>query len=397
MDPTAPIPPPQGPLEGYRVLDLGELFAGPLIGCFLADLGADVVKVEKPGGGDSLRGFGWSKGETSLYWKFGGRNKRTITADLRTSEGQDLVRQLVQEADVLVENFRPGVMERWNLGWEELHSSNPGLVMARVSGFGQHGPYRDRPGFGTIAESMSGFAALSGWPDRPPSLPPFGLADGIAALAGAFSVVSALLWRDAHGGEGQQIDIAITDPIFSILGPQATVYGAIGVEQERSGNSTPFTSPRGAYQCSDGKWVALSGATQQVAERVFTVLGKPELLRDPRFATNKARVENSAAVDDLLQEWIGQRDRDEVIRTMEKAQCAIGPIYTISEILADEHFQSRPMFVRIPDEELGEVVVPNVFAQFSATPGLIRHGGRPVDADREDILRSWIGDGKANH
>ncbi len=384
------LPPPQGPLVGYRVLDLGVLFAGPLVGCFLGDYGADVVKVEPPQGGDSLRGFGWSKGDAALYWKFGARNKRTITADLRTEEGQDLVRRLAAEADVVVENFRPGRMEAWNLGWDELHELNPRLVMLRVSGFGQHGPKREQPGFGTIAESMSGFAAITGWADRPPTLPPFGLADGIAAMAGAFATVSALLWRDAHDGEGQQIDIAITDPIFSILGPQSTVYDALGIEQERTGNRTVFTVPRGAYLCSDGRWVALSGATQSVARRVFEAIGKGELFDDPRFSTNEQRVKNVDAVDELLGEWIGRHDRDEVIEVFEAAQCAIGPVYGISEILEDEHFKARPMFVRIPDDQLGEVVMPNVIAQMSATPGLVRHPGRPMDADRDEILRSWL-------
>jgi formyl-CoA transferase len=391
---TSPVTPlgaeRSGPLIHYKVLDLGVLFAAPLIGSYLADFGADVVKVERPDGGDSLRHLGVIEGCDSLPWKYTGRNKRSIAADLRTSDGQDMVRRLVAKADVVLENFRPGVMERWNLGWDDLHEINPRLVMARVSGFGQQGPYRNRPGFGTIAESMSGYASINGWPDGPPTLPPFGLADGVAALAGAFSVVSALLWRDRVSGEGQSIDIAITDPIFALLGAQATVYDKTGVVQARTGNRVAGSVPRGAYRCRDGKWVALSGSTQAIAERIFAAIGRTDLVEDPRFATNRERIKHADEVDDLLVEWISARDRAEVLEVLVASEAAVGPIYTIADILEDEHFKERPMFVRVPDAELGDVLVPNVIAHLSDTPAAMRHAGRPLDADRDSILADWL-------
>jgi crotonobetainyl-CoA:carnitine CoA-transferase CaiB-like acyl-CoA transferase len=380
----------QGPLVNYRVLDLGVLFAGPMIGCFLAEFGADVVKVEDPHGGDSLRHLGWDVGGTSVFWKWGGRSKRTIAIDLRTEEGQELIRQLVVEADVLIENFRPGVMESWGLSWEVLHAINPKLVMVRVSGFGQDGPYRDRSGFGTLVEAMTGYASVNGWPDGPPTLPPYGLADCTAALAGSFATTSALLWRDAAGGEGQMIDLALTDPIFSIIGSQTALYSTLGKVPERMGNRLPFQAPRGAYQCRDGSWVTLSGASGQSAKRILTAVGGEELAQDERFETNHHRLENADALDEILQDWIGRHDRDEVLKVFVEAGAPIGPVYTVADIFDDPHFQHR-LLVTVPDVDAGEVVLPNVLAKFSETPGRVRGAGRGLDQDRDEVLQDWLG------
>lgn len=382
----------RGPLANYRVLDLGVLFAGPMVASVMADYGADVVKVELSDIGDPLRRYGWGhKGQDSLYWKFIGRGKRTIALDLRSDEGRETTLRLAAAADVVVENFRPGVLERWGLGWDALHALNPRLVLVRLTGFGQEGPYRDKPGFGTVAEAMSGFAHINGWPDRPPLLPPFGLADGIAALAATVATVNALLWRDTVSGEGQQIDVAITDPLFSILGPQAAAFTELNIAQARSGNRTPFVTPRGAYRCSDGAWIALSGATDAVAFRVLRLIGGEALAADSRFATNLGRNQHADELDALIQNWVAQRTCDEAIAAMSAVEAAAGPVYSIDQILADPHFQARQMFVDVPDEDLGTVTIPNIMARMSATPSQIRFAGRRPNADRGDVLLDWLG------
>ena len=314
----------EGPLAGLRVIDAATLFAGPMVATLLGDFGADVVKVEHPGG-DSLRNLGWEKDGVSLWWAVVNRNKRAVTLKLSHDLGREALLRLVDEADVLVENFRPGTMERWGLGWEALHERNPRLVMVRVTGFGQTGPYRERAGFGTLAESMSGFAHINGHPDGPPTLPPFALADGITGLSGAFLTMAALRARDLTGGPGQMIDLAIYEPIFWILGPQAAVYDQLGVVQGRTGNRAPFTAPRNAYRSRDGVWLGLSASSQSTAERTMRLVGRPDMIGQDWFRNHAGRLRHQDELDEAIGAWVEERDAAEVVARFGEAGAAIAP------------------------------------------------------------------------
>ncbi len=372
------------PLSGLRVLDVATLFAGPLVATFLGDFGADVVKVEHPKG-DPVRLHGPTKDGVPLWWKVVGRNKRAVTLDLSKPAGQALLRELVKTADVLVENFRPGTLERWNLAPDRLLDERPGLIVLRTTGFGQLGPYAHRPGFGTLAESLSGFAHLTGQPDGPPTLPPFALADGIAALAGTIAVVMALYHRDARGGRGQVIDLAIIEPILTILGAQPTVYDQLGVVPTRTGNRTPNTAPRNTYRTRDGKWVAISTSAQAVAERVMRLVGRPEFIDAPWFASGAERARHAAELDAAVGAWIAGRDLDEVVRTFEAADAAVAPIYDVADVLKDPQYQALGSIVSVPDRELGAVKMQNVLFRMLGTPGRVRWAGRRLGEDNAAV------------
>jgi crotonobetainyl-CoA:carnitine CoA-transferase CaiB-like acyl-CoA transferase len=378
------------PLEGIKVLDVATLFAGPFLATVLADFGADVIKIEHPKG-DPARGHGQQKDGVPLWWKMLGRNKRAITLYLGDPKGQELFLRLAREADVVIENFRPGTLERWNRGWERLHAENPRLILARVTGFGQFGPYAQRAGFGTIAECMSGFAAITGEPDGPPTLPPFGLADGITALAGASAVAFALYHRDAHGGGGQQIDLAIIEPILSILGPQPTVYDQLGVVQQRSGNRSVNNAPRNTYRTRDGRWVAVSTSAQSIAERVLRLVGHPEVIPEPWFQSGKGRAEHVEVLDGWVSAWIGERDLQDVMAAFEAAGAAATPIYDVSDVMADPQYAALGSITTVEDEELGPVRMQNVLFRMTETPGEIRHTGRRLGADNEDVYLGLLG------
>ena len=382
-----------GPLAGLSVLDLATIYAGPFAATLLGDFGAEVIKVEHPRG-DPLRTHGAQKDEVGLWWKQLSRNKRCITLNLSHPQGQELLLELVAGADVLVENFRPRVMERWGLGYEQLAERNPGLVMLRTTGFGQFGPYASRPGFGTLAESMSGFAAMTGWPDRPPTLPPFGLADGIAGLAGAFTVLSALYHRDARGGSGQVIDLAIIEPILMVLGAQATGYEALGLIPERMGNRSANNAPRNTYRTRDGQWVAVSTSADTVAARVMRLVGHPEVVEEPWFGNQAERARRADMLDEMVGGWMAERDLEAVTREFEAAGAALAPIYDISQIVTDPQFRALGTFLRLPDDELGSVVVQNVIARLSQTPGHVRWPGRRVGEDNE-LVFGELGHGQA--
>jgi formyl-CoA transferase len=371
-------------LAGLRVLDVSTLFAGPLAATMLGDFGAEVIKVEHPKG-DPVRYHGASKDGVGLWGKVVGRNKRGITLYLGSPEGQDVFRRLVATADVVVENFRPGTLERWGLGYEELSRINPGLVLVRVTGFGQFGPYAGRPGFGTLAEAMSGFAAITGEPDGPPTLPPFGLADGISALAAAFATMTALRARGTTG-RGQVVDLAIIEPILTLLGPQPTVYDAIGEIQPRTGNRSANNAPRNTYRTRDGRWVAVSTSAQSIAERVMHLVGRPEFVDEPWFASGAERAKHADELDEAVGSWIGERDRDEVVRAFEEAQAAVAPIYDVRDVLADPQFAALGSLVRVPDPELGSVLMQNVLFRLSETPGEIRSAGPSVGQHTEEVL-----------
>ncbi len=373
-----------GPLAGVRVVDCSTVLAGPLACQFLGDFGADVLKVEHPRAGDALRSHGASKDGVGLWWTMVGRNKRTLGLDLH--DGTEVFLRLIADADVLVENFRPGTLERWGLGPDLLREVNPGLVIVRVTGFGQDGPYAQRPGFGTLAEAMSGFAAITGEPDGPPTLPPFGLADSIAGLTGALSALMGLYHRDAKGGTGQVIDLAILEPLITVLGQQATAYQQTGVAQGREGNRSRNNAPRNAYRTKDGSWVAVSASATRVAERVMHLVGRPELVDTDWFASGVRRAEHPE-VDEAVADWIAERTRDEVIDAFTTAEAAIAPVYDIADLLADEHVQAREVFVDVPHPVLGPVTQQNVLFRMSETPGEIRHAGRALGEDTDEVLR----------
>ena len=381
--PTAALAP--GALAGLKVIDLATLFAGPMAATMLGDFGADVIKIEHPKGGDAVRRHGHVKDGVPLWWKMVGRNKKAVTLYLGDPDGAELFKQLVADADVLVENFRPGTLERWGIGPEVLHALNPGLVIARVTGFGQFGPYSARPGFGTLAEAMSGFAAITGEPDGPPTLPPFGLADGIAALTTAFAIMTALQSR-AVTGRGQVIDTALIEPIFALLGPQATVWEALGLKQERWGNRSVNNAPRNTYRCSDGSWVAISTSAQSIAERVMHLVGRPELIEEPWFASGAERVQHADVLDDAVGSWIAERSRAEVVRAFEEADAAVAPIYDIEDIANDPQYQALGTIARVPDPDLGVVAMPNVLFRLSETPGAIRWAGPRLGEHNHEVL-----------
>jgi crotonobetainyl-CoA:carnitine CoA-transferase CaiB-like acyl-CoA transferase len=374
-----------GPLSGVRVIDAATLFAGPLAAMHLGDMGADVVKVEHPRRPDPSRGHGPAKDGQNLWWKTLGRNKRAMTLDLSRERGQEVFRRLAREADIVIENFRPDTLERWNLGYSVLSESNPGLILARVTGFGQVGPYRRRPGFGTLAEAMSGFAAMTGEPDGPPTLPPFGLADGITALATAFGVTSALHAR-AASGRGQVIDLSILEPMLSVLGPQITRWDQLGTVQPRTGNRSANNAPRNTYRCADGRWVAVSTSSQSIAERVMRLVGRPDVVDAPWFATGSGRAAHVDELDAAVAEWVAARTRDEVVASFEEAQAAVAPVYDASDIVADPQLTALGTVLRLPDAELGEVAMQNVLFRLSETPGSVRWTGRAHGADTSDLL-----------
>ncbi|MFF7370813.1 CaiB/BaiF CoA transferase family protein [Streptomyces tricolor] len=372
-------------LDGLRVLDLATLFAGPMAATLLGDFGAEVIKVEHPRRPDPSRGHGPARQGVGLWWKVLGRNKRTITLDLSAPGGRATLLRLAATADVVIENFRPGTLEKWDLGWPELSAANPRLVLARVTAFGQFGPYAHRPGFGTLAEAMSGFAAVTGEPGAPPTLPPFGLADSIAGLATAYAVLTALAARERTGA-GQVVDMAIIEPILSVLGPHPTWYDQLGYVQERTGNRSANNAPRNTYRTADGSWVAVSTSAQSVAERVLRLVGRPELTEEPWFATGAGRAAHADVLDEAVGSWIAARPRAEVLAAFEKAEAAAAPVQDVRDVLADPQYQALDTVTTVDDPDLGPLRMQNVLFRLSATPGAIRWAGRPHGADTEAVL-----------
>lgn len=370
-------------LEGLRVLDCSRLVAGGVLATVLADHGADVVKVEHPRSGDPLRT--WLKERGQLWWKVYGRGKRSVTLNLADARGQALLRRLVADTDVLIENFLPGTFERWGLGWDALSSINPRLVFARVSGWGQDGPYRDRPGFGTMVEAMSGFAATTGAADGPPTLPSFPMADMIAGLSGATAVLTALRWRDQVSGRGQVIDISLYEPLLSVLGPDAALFAQDGTLRTRQGNRSDNASPRGTYRTRDGKWVALSASTPASAEALFTGLGLGHLLADPRFTTNDARVRHNNLVDAALAAAIGERTLEQMQHLFETVNLTASPVYDMADITKDPQVVARGTLLDVPDPELASVRMVAPTPRLSASPAAVRWPGPPLGAHNREV------------
>jgi crotonobetainyl-CoA:carnitine CoA-transferase CaiB-like acyl-CoA transferase len=373
------------PLEGIRVIEAATLFAAPLAGMLLADYGAEVIKIEHPRRPDPARGHGPSKDGVGLWFKSLARNKRLMTLSLSTPEGAELFLRLVERSDVVLENFRPGTMERWGLGWNELSDVNPRLVLARVSGFGQAGPYARRPGFGTLAEAMSGFAALNGEPDGPPLLPPFALADGVAGLATAFAVLVALRARE-QTGSGQVVDTSLVEPLMTLLGPQVTAYDLLGLLQPRLGNRSSNNAPRNVYRTADDSWVAVSASATSIATRVLRLVGRPDLVEEPWFETGAGRAAHADEIDAAVGAWIGARRRDEVLEAFESSEAAIAPIYDARDILADPQFGAIGAIPTVEDEELGPIRMLNLVSRLSETPGAIEHAGKPQGRDTASVL-----------
>jgi crotonobetainyl-CoA:carnitine CoA-transferase CaiB-like acyl-CoA transferase len=365
-----------GPLHGVRVVEAATLFAAPLAAMLLGDLGADVLKIEHPSKPDPARGHG----PGGLWFKTLGRNKRLITLSLSHPDGRELFLRLVERADVVIENFRPGTLERWGLGPEELARANPRAVVARVSGFGQTGPYARRPGFGTLAEAMSGFAALNGDPDGPPTLPPLALADGVTALATAYTVLAALRARETTG-RGQVVDLSLLEPLMTLLGPQLAAWELLGELQPRTGNRSSHNAPRNVYRTSDGRWVAVSASATSIAERVLRLVGREDLVVEPWFATGDGRAAHVDEIDAAVAAWVGARTRDEVVDAFEAAEAAVAPVYDASDLAGDPQLAALGAIARVDG-----IPMSNVMARFSETPGEIRWAGRAHGADTAEVL-----------
>jgi crotonobetainyl-CoA:carnitine CoA-transferase CaiB-like acyl-CoA transferase len=380
---------PAGPLADLTVIDACTLFAGPLIGTIFGDFGATVIKVEHPRG-DALRTTGYLKNGKGLWWKVVSRNKKCVTLDLGHPASAGVFKRLVKKADILLEAFRPGTMERWGLGWDALHEVNPGLVMVRMSGFGQTGPYARRPGFGTLAEAVSGFAHLVGQPDGPPSLPPFGLGDGVASLAGAWATMFAIHERDRNGGQGQMIDLALYEPLMFVVGPQVTFVDQLGIVDRRTGNRTPLNAPRDLYRTADDRWVAIAATGPNIPRRVMELVGHPEIADEAWFATARGRAEHADLLDSCISPWIAARSRSEVIDACEAVGAAVAPVYDAADMASDPHFRYRSI-VSVPDDDFGEIKMQNVLARFSATPGRIRWSGPGLGEHNKEVYLEQLG------
>ncbi len=386
------VEPTRLPLEGVRVIDISNHLAGPSASMYLGDYGADVVKVERPGPGDEMRYWGNNRDGVGLYFKVINRNKKSISADLHTPIGVEIVKRLVKDADIVVENFRTGTLAKWGLDFDVLSRINPGLIMLKVTGFGQTGPYRNRPGFGTLAEAYSGYVHITGEPDRPPLLPGFGLGDASTGLMGAFLTMVALHEKRVNGGKGQVIDLALYETLYTLLGPQVVNYDQLGIIQERNGSRLPFTAPRNTYRTRDGKWVAIAGATQGVFERICAALEVPDLVEDPRFRNNRIRMENAPALDELLQAAIDRFDLADLLARFETLDAAVAPAYNVAQTFEDLQFQARENVVAVPDEELGgKVRMQNVVGKLSRTPGRIRSAGPRLGEHNREVLIGRLG------
>jgi crotonobetainyl-CoA:carnitine CoA-transferase CaiB-like acyl-CoA transferase len=378
-----------GPLHGVRVLDLSRLVAGNMLTLQLADFGADVIKIERPDGGDDLRQ--WREEGRPIFWKIYGRNKRSLALDLKTVEGAGVLRRLVRRSQVLVESFVPGAMEKMGLAPESLHAINAALVIARVSGWGQTGPYRHKPGFGTLVEAMSGFAELNGFPDREPVLPPLALADMIAGIYGAAGVLTALRVAEKTG-KGQVIDLSLFEPILSVISSEAAKSRLTGRPTPRAGNQAPHAAPRNLYRCSDGKYVALSGSMQAMAMRILEAIGRPELKTDPRFVDNDARVRHRDELDRIIGEFVAARTQAENLAHFEAAHVTAGPVCTVMDLLGHPYVTGREALVELPDDEMGTVPMHNVVPRLALTPGGFRRPAPALGEHTAEILAELAAD-----
>ncbi|MDF2702904.1 MAG: succinyl-CoA:(R)-citramalate CoA-transferase [Rubrobacteraceae bacterium] len=380
------------PLEGVRVVEMGSLLAGPFCGQLLGDFGAEVIKVEPPGKGDPMREWGRHRKEGhTLWWPIIARNKRSVTLNLREGEGQELARKLIQTADVLVENFRPGTMERWGLGYENLSRSNPGLVMVRVSGYGQTGPYKDQAGFGSIGEAMGGIRHVTGFPDRPPPRVGISLGDSLAATFGALGAVAALYNRDARGGRGQVVDVAIYEAVLALMESTIPEYALTGHVRGRTGAILPFVAPSNTYPTSDGDYVVIGANADTVFGRFAKALGHPEWAESERYATHNARGENQEELDELISTWTRERIAEEVLEVMREASVPAGKLFTAEDMLSDEHYAARENIVEVEDPDIGPFPMQNVVPRLSETPGRVRWTGPNLGQHNHEVFRDSLG------
>ena len=377
-----------GPLDGIRVLELGQLIAGPFASRMLSEFGADVIKIEPPGTGDPLRKWRMLHDGTSVWWAAQSRNKRSVTLDLRDPEGQAIARRLATEADVVIENFRPGALEGWGLGWDTLHELNPRLVMLRVSGYGQSGPYRDLPGFGVIGEAMGGLRHLSGEPGRTPVRVGISIGDSLAALHGVIGILLALRHRDQQGGAGQMVDVALYESVFNMMEsllPEHSVFGAV---RQAAGSSLPGIAPSNAYRCQDGKYALIAGNGDSIFRRLMEVIGRPDLAADPALAQNDGRVAQVERLDAAIGAWTAQRPLDEVLARLNEARIPAGKIYDIADIAADPHYRARDMIVDSTLADGTPVQLPGVLPKLDATPGTIRSRAPALGEHTDEVLAS---------
>jgi formyl-CoA transferase len=373
-------------LAGLKVLELGQLIAGPFAAKTLADFGAEVVKIEPPGTGDPLRKWRLLKDGTSVWWRVQSRNKRSLALDLRTPEGQDVVRRLAAEADVLIENFRPGAMEGWKLGPDELLAANPRLIMLRISGYGQTGPYRNRPGFGVVAEAMGGLRHLTAEPGRVPVRVGVSIGDTLAALHGVIGILLALQHRHASG-QGQVVDMALYEAVFNCTESLLPEYSAFGVVRGPAGSAMPGIAPTNAYRCSDGGYALIAGNGDSIFRRLMLLIGRDDLARDPALADNAGRVARVAELDDLIGAWTAQRSVDEVLAALDSASVPAGRIYTVADIAADPHFRARGMLDELRMDDGSTLAVPGIVPKLSATPGRHRRNAPTLGQDSGEVLR----------
>ena len=379
------------PLDGLRVVEAATLAAGPMVGTALGEFGAEVIKVEQPGAGDPMRTWGERKDGIGVVWKSVSRNKRCVTLDLRRAEGQDLFHQLLDVSDVLVVGNRPSALERWGIDYESVHDRHPNIVMLHVSGYGRGGPKSDRPGYGTLAEAMSGFAFVTGQADGPPTLPPFMLADGVASQAATYAVMMALYHRDVHGGGGQLIDVNLIEPLARLIESSTLAFDQLGVIPGRVGNRLDASAPRNAYRTADDKWLAISSASPNIAMRVYRAIDRPELAENPDYVDPIRRQQRAREVDELVADWVSGRTLDEAMKVFEDAEVTAAPIYDAQQLLEDEHLRARGSFVEVDDPDFGRVTVHAPVAQFSETPGRIEYLGRALGADNDAVFGDLLG------
>ncbi|QCP51920.1 CoA transferase [Trinickia violacea] len=386
MSGQSPFPASPAALKGVRVIEMGQLIAGPFAGKTLGDFGADVIKIEPPGSGDPLRNWRLMKEGTSVWWQVQSRNKRSVALDLRSAEGQDIARQLIAEADVLIENFRPGTLESWGMSYEQLSALNPRLVMLRISGYGQTGPYRDLPGFGSIGEAMGGLRHLTGEPGRVPVRCGISIGDTLAALHGVIGVLTALYHRDANGGKGQVIDVALHEAVFNVMESLIPEYSAFGAVREAAGSALPGIAPSNAYRCADG-YVLIAGNGDSIFKRLMTAIGRADLAADPALANNAGRVERVDELDRAIERWSVERSVKDVLAALSDAGVPAGKIYTAKDIAEDPHYRARDMILRQTTRDGYEVDVPGIVPKLMATPGSIRSSAPKLGGDTTDVLR----------
>jgi formyl-CoA transferase len=376
-----------GPLSGIKVLELGSLIAGPFCGKTLADFGAEVIKVEPPGDGDPLRRWRRMRNGTSLWWHVQSRNKKSVTVDMRKPEGQEVVRRLARASDIVIENFRPGALEKWGLGWEELSRENPKLVLVRISGYGQTGPYRERPGFAAIAEAVGGLRYVNGFPDRPPARPNLSIGDTLAALHGVIGALLAL-HHIKNGGNGQVIDVALYESVFNVMESLLPEFDAQGYVRERSGSALPGIAPSNLYPCKGGAYVLIAGNADSLFNRLMTAIGRPDLRDDPALAKNDGRAAQMERIDGAIGEWTCRFSQEEVLAAMEKAEVPAGKIYSVADIAADPHFAARGMIQEIVAGDGERLKVPGVIPKLSGTPGAIRSAAPKLGQHNDEVLES---------